>query len=155
MQQEQASELFSLQIDSLTKSHLWETARWAKFLSIIGFILCALIVIGGVFFSSLFSFVSGGSEMYEASGISPTGFGVVMAFISILSAVVFFFPCLFLFRFSNKMKTALNSNSQNELNISLQNLRAVFKYVGVITIIVLAIYGLFFILAILGLAAAS
>ena len=52
MEQSHSQELFSLQIDPLTKSHLWETARWAKFLSIVGFVLCGLILIGGLFFST-------------------------------------------------------------------------------------------------------
>lgn len=153
MEQEQTQELFSLHIDPLTKSHLWETARWARFLSIVGFVLCVLIILGGVFFSSLFSFLSN-NEMY-GSGINTTGLGVTMAFMYIIFAVVYFFPCLFLYRFSTKMKIALNSNAQDQLNLSFQNLRSLFKYVGIITIITLALYGLALVIAVLGLAARS
>jgi hypothetical protein len=154
MEQEQSHELFSLHIDPLTKSHLWETARWAKFLSIVGFVLCALIIVGGLFFGSLFSTFSNRSEMYEG-GINPTGLGVTMVFVYIIVAVVYFFPCLFLYRFSTKMKIALNGNAQEQLNLAFQNLKSLFKYVGIITIIMLALYGLAIVIGLLGLAAAN
>ena len=154
MEQPSSPELFSLHIDPSTKSQLWETARWAKFLSIIGFILCALVILGGLFFGSLFSSFTSRREMYDA-GIDPSGLGVVMAFIYIIVAVVYFFPCLFLYRFANKMKLALAGNVQDELNLAFQNLKSLFKYVGIITIIVLALYGLAILMGILGLAAGS
>ena len=152
MEQESSHELFSLQIDPLTKSYLWEIARWAKFLSIIGFILCLLILLGGLFFSSSLSYFSAGNETIQ-DGVNPTGLGVTMAFVYIILVVVYFFPCLFLYRFSTKMKAALNGNAQDQLNLSFQNLKSLFKYVGIITIIFLAVYGLVLVLAILGLAA--
>ena len=53
------------------------------------------------------------------------------------------------------MKIALHGNAQEQLNLSFQNLKSLFKYVGVITIIILALYGLILVLGILGLAAGS
>ncbi|MGZ3959608.1 MAG: hypothetical protein ACXVBT_17095, partial [Flavisolibacter sp.] len=62
MDQEQSTELFSLQIDSMTKTHLAETARWGRFLAIVGFIMCGLIVLGGIAFGSFFSMVARGND---------------------------------------------------------------------------------------------
>ena len=53
------------------------------------------------------------------------------------------------------MKTALNSNDQEYLNQSFQNLKSLFKYVGIITIIVIAVYALMLAIFVLGLAARS
>jgi hypothetical protein len=50
------------------------------------------------------------------------------------------------------MKTALNGNAQEQLNLSFQNLKLLFKYVGIITIILLALYGLALVVAVLTLA---
>ena len=141
MEQEQSSELFSLQIEPLSKSYLWEAARWGKFLSIVGFAMCALIVLIGIFFGSFFSFFTRNTDGY-GDAINTTGLGAAMAFIYILIAIVYFFPCLFLFRFATKMKTAINGNSQEELNVSFQNLKSMFKYVGILTIIGLALFAL-------------
>ncbi|MGZ3839469.1 MAG: DUF5362 family protein [Flavisolibacter sp.] len=146
MDQEQSTELFSLQIDSMTKTHLAETARWGRFLAIVGFIMCGLIVLGGIAFGSFFSMVARGNDGYDR-GVFTTALGTAMVFVYIIVAVVYFFPCLFLFRFSAGMKKALNSNSQDELDLAFQNLKSMFKYVGVITIIFLALYALGVIIA--------
>jgi hypothetical protein len=150
---EQNSTLFSLSIDPLTKAHLQETARWGKFLSIIGFIMCGLVAVGGIFFSTILTSFMSRSEGYEGASLNTTGLGAVMAFVYIIFGVIYFFPCLFLFRFSTQMKTALNANEQDRLNNAFQNLKSLFRYVGIITIIVLALYGLLLVIALLGLAA--
>lgn len=155
MEQFHSQELFSLHIDPLTKSHLGETARWAKFLSIVGFVLCGLILIGGLFFSTVLGNLASRGEAYEGAPFSSAGLGATMAVFYIIFAVIYFFPCLFLYRFANKMKTALYGNAQDQLNLSFQNLKSLFKYVGVITIIILALYGLILVLGVLGLAAGS
>lgn len=152
MEHEQSTELFSLQIDPLTKSHLAETARWGRFLSIVGFVMCGLIVLGGIAFGSFFSLITRGNDIYDKGGVTA-GMGAAMIFVYIIVAVVYFFPCLFLFRFSAKMKKALNSNSQDDLDLSFQNLKSMFKYVGIITIICLALYALGLIIALFASAA--
>lgn len=144
------SQLFSLTIDPLIKSHLSETARWGKFLAILGFILCGLVVIVGLFFGTLFSSLVSRSEVSYEGNISSGSLGAMAAVLYIIIAVVYFFPCLFLYRFSTKMKTALNGNEQTDLTLAFQNLKSLFRYVGIITVIVLAIYLIIFLFAILG-----
>jgi len=148
--EENQSQLFSLTIDPIIKSHLSETARWGKFLSILGFILCALIVIFGVFFGTFFTTIIDRTEAPYSSPMTDGSFVALMAIVYIIVAVVYFFPCLFLYRFSTKMKTALNGNEQTDLTLSFQNLKSLFRYVGVITVIMLAIYLVIFLFAILG-----
>lgn len=144
------SQLFSLTIDPLIKSHLSETARWGKFLAILGFILCGLVVIIGIFFGSIFSMLATRSEVPYNSPVNSGSFGAMMAIVYIIIAVIYFFPCLFLYRFSSKMKTALNGNEQTDLTLAFQNLKSLFRYVGIITVIILAIYLIIFLFAILG-----
>jgi len=153
--EENQSQLFSLTIDPVIKSHLSETARWGKFLSILGFIMCVLIVVLGVFFGTFFSTIMNRTEEPYNSPINSGSLGAMMAVIYIIIAVVYFFPCLFLYRFSTKMKAALNSNDQAYLSLSFQNLKSLFRYVGVITVIVLGIYLIIFLFAILGAAFVS
>lgn len=146
---EENNSLFSLTIDPVTKSHLMESARWGKFLAIIGFILCVLMVVMGIFFGTFMS------RLYSRDaypGMSDGGNAVTaaMVFLYLIIAVINFFPCLFLFRFATGMKAALNGNDQNTLNTSFQNLKALLRYVGIITIIVLVIYGLGIVFVLLG-----
>jgi len=73
-----------------------------------------------------------------------------MTIVYLSFGVLYFFPCLFLFRFANNMIVALNSNEQITLNRSFQNLKIMFRYVGILTIIVLALYIIAFVFGILG-----
>lgn len=142
MEQDQNTSLFGLSIDPISKAHLADAARWAKFLAIVGFIVCGLIVIVGIFAGSLLESFSS-TRRYEGfdSNVEVTrGLGVVATVFYILIAVLYFFPCLFLFNFASKMKTALLSNDQDVLNSSFQNLKKTFRYIGVLSIIVLSFW---------------
>ena len=152
MEQNQDLSLFNLNIDQSSKAHLSEAARWAKFLSIVGFIVCGLIVLIGVFAGSVFTMFSPyqNSPYSDFQGSAAGGFGAMLAVIYIVFALIYFFPCLFLFRFANKMKAALASNEQEVLNASFQNLKASLRFVGILTIIVIAFWILGIIVAVLG-----
>lgn len=157
MEQNQDSSLFGINVDQTAKSHLAEAAKWAKFLSIMGFIFCGFIVLIGLFFGtfmSMFSSRYGENNPYNDFPAS-TGFGASMAVLYIVIALIYFFPCLFLFRFSVKMKAALASNDQEVLNTSFQNLKASFRYVGIIMIVMLAFWALALIIGVLGVATGS
>ena len=144
MEQNQDSpSLFGLSIDQTSKNHLAEAARWAKFLAIMGFIMCGLIILVGIFAGSLFATLSNRPYNRFDNEIGTSvraGYTVVMAVAYIIFAVLYFFPCLFLFHFAVKMKTALLTDSQEMLNTSFQNLKKMFRYVGIMTIIVLGLY---------------
>src|SRR6266516_3400318 len=134
MEQDQSSSLFGLSIDSAAKSHLSDAARWAKFLAIMGFIVCGCIVIIGIFAGSIFENLSSRYEGFDRNGqINTRGLGAIAAVVYILIALLYFFPCLFLFNFASRMKTALLSNDQDKLNSSFQNLKKTFRYMGVLT----------------------
>lgn len=151
MEENQNTSLFGLGIDPAAKAHLSEAARWARFLAIIGFVLVGLIVIFGIFAGSIFglmsSRMSSSESPFGSSGMA--GMGGMFAVIYIIIALIQFFPCLFLYRFATKMKTALAANDQEVLNTSFQNLKILFRYMGIITIIVLAFYAIFILIALL------
>jgi uncharacterized membrane protein len=129
--------LFELSIDQDAHTYLSETARWAKFLAIVGFVTCGIIavvafVIGPILSATAFSSLPN-------NGLSAMGGGMITTlYLSI--AVLYFFPCLFLFRFAVRLKAALRDNDQVRLTSSLKSQKTLFKYVGIMTIIVLAIY---------------
>ena len=148
--------LFSLSIDPVTKAHLTETAKWAKFLAIVGMISLVLMVIAGVFGSAmLFTTMSGGIDRdYPSTGMAAYSSGIMATYMVVI-AVIYFFPLLFTLRFANKMKAALYGNDQQALNIAFQNLKACFRYIGIITIIGLVFLAIIIIFGIIGAAAFS
>ena len=125
-----------LLIDSVSQVHLKETAMWAKFLAIAGFIISILIAIGAVFAGTMFNKLAAGMPGGSKAGMM-TG-GVIMLMYLLIAAVAFFMS-LFLFRFGVKMKVALITNDQESLNLSFQNLKVYYRFAGIITIIYLVI----------------
>lgn len=153
MEQTQDSALFGLGIDPSTKGHLSEAARWAKFLAIVGFICCGLTVLFGLFFGTIFSRLGNSNpySTYDDNNAAITGaMGAAMAVVYIVIALIWFFSFLFLYKFATKMRVALATNDQEVLNASFQNLKIMFRYVGIITIIVLAIYVLMLLVILAG-----
>jgi ABC-type dipeptide/oligopeptide/nickel transport system permease component len=130
--------LFELQIDQQSISYLGETARWAKFLSIVGFIMCGLMIVLALFAGTLMATLS----RFRSNDALQSMAGMESAFplIYIAIALLYFFPCLYLFNFAGKMQTALHDNDQTSLNASFGQLKSCFKFVGILTIIVLSFY---------------
>jgi len=150
MDTQQDSSLFGLNIDPNVKNHLSEAAKWAKFLAIVGFVICGLVVLMGIFAGSFLASMG----RYSSSESEITGaMSTLLAVVYILFAVLYFIPVLFLYRFATQMKIALASNDQGVLTTSFQNLKRMFRYVGILTIIVLAFYALALLFALLGVAA--
>lgn len=141
MESTNQSSFFELSVDHESIEQLTETARWAKFLAIVGFIMCGLIAIVSFFIGTIFASSS-------LSGISGTGAGVASAFGGVLITLVYlviavaqFFPCLFLYQFAVRLRMALRTNDQVKLNESLKSQKFLFRYAGIATIIVLCLYG--------------
>lgn len=146
---EQDNSLFDLSVDGLVKNHLNETAKWGKFLAIIGFIGCALIILIAFYF--MFAVSSTVSELdyynrQRVSGAAAVGGGIVY----VIMAVIYFFPCLYLLRFSVKMKQALLSDDQALMTEGFKNLKMSMRFVGIVTIVFLALFLLGMLAGILG-----
>jgi Family of unknown function (DUF5362) len=119
----------SLSIQS--KAFLSETAGWAKFLGIVGFVFIGLMILLGFFAGSMMSAFGG-------TGLP----GAFFTIFYIVFALLYFFPCYYLVKFSSNMKQALQFQSRELLDSALENLKSFFKYLGIFTIVILAIYAL-------------
>ena len=140
--------LFELQVDHEATIYLKEAARWAKFLAILGFICCGIFILAGLFAGSFIASMYSrmGAERGAAMG------GAFYSFIYIAIALLYFFPCLYTFNFAKKMQLALRSNDQSQLNQSFRNLKACYRFVGILTIIWLCFVALGLIFTVIGLA---
>lgn len=139
------SNLFELQIDHEVSSHLRETAKWAKFISIVSFVILGLIVAVVLIFGSIaFSYSS--ASPFSAAIMPSNGIAQFLMFLLIIAMI--FFPALFLLKFSNKMLQALNNNDQYTLVASFRQLKLYYKYIGILTLVVISIYALIFLIGI-------
>ncbi|MFZ6051524.1 hypothetical protein [Halocola ammonii] len=130
-------------LTSYTLDYLQSAAKWAKFLSIVGFIGVALMVFLAFWVGNSFSAIGRGF------GINQLG-GLVFTIIYLVLAAVYFFPVFFLFRFSSKALIAIRRIDQHEMDESFSNLKAMFQYMGIVTIVglTLNIFGYLFAMAI-------
>jgi hypothetical protein len=71
--------------------------------------------------------------------------GATVVIMYVLVGLLYFFPCLFLLQFANKMRLALMSNDDLLLSESFRSLKKTFRYIGVLMIIGL----LFFLLGLI------
>ena len=141
---EQNESLFSLSIDPVTKSHLSETSRWTKVLAIGGIVCVVLIVAAGIY---QYILLSRFDDVF-GRGFDSARISIIIGYILVL--LLIFFPVLYLFRFSARMKTAIDSNDQNALNEAFLYMKVYFRYLGIITVISLVLFGLSFIIGIVG-----
>lgn len=129
------TELEQLTLNGRSKSFLRETAKWSKFLSIIGFVGIGLMIVFALFAGAIFSAIPQAKAM-------PFDLGIVMTITYLILAAVYFFPIYYLYQFSTKMKTALLTKNDDTLSDAFEVLKSHYKFVGVFTIIILSLYAL-------------
>jgi hypothetical protein len=71
-----------------------------------------------------------------------------MGFIYIIFAVIYYFPVSYLHKFSREMKQGLSSKDMNSVSFGFQNLKSLFKFLGIFTIVILSVYALIFLFTI-------
>ena len=127
-------------INSEIKGYLLETSKWGKFLAIIGYVGMGLLLLLGLAFIVGFSIFS---------SVSNVGFPMrIMGLIYILISVVYYFPVNYLYKFSIQFKQGFNSNNQQTITSGFENLKKLFKFMGIFTIVLLSIYALIIIVAV-------
>ncbi len=125
----------AFRLNATAISHLRSTARWAFFLSILGFIGVGFMAIGGVASAAMFSFMS------DTMGNSPMPFPpALFSIFYFILAVVYFFPVLYLYRFSSQTQTAVQQEDPEALNDALSNLNAHYKFIGILSIALIGLY---------------
>lgn len=133
----------TLVVDDQLKYYIRDTAKWAKFLAIVGFIFTAIIVIMAFSMGGLMS-------VFSRMGGFPNVGGVFLTILYLIIALLYFIPCLFLYRFARRTQIALDQNQQEQLLSGFDHLNRFFKFVGILTLIYLIIMVLAIIAIIVG-----
>ncbi len=113
-----------LQVTPAIRQYWQETSRWALFFALLGFLYLAFIVI----------------SILWAGAKSPALLGGVFS-VFLVGALVFF-PVWYIFQFAQKLRSALQTDDTAAAEESFTNLRRFYQFVGVLTIIVLALYAI-------------
>ena len=137
------TELEQLTLTSRAKGFLKETAKWCKFLSILGFLGLGLLFLSSFFISTIYA------SMPQSTSI-PFNLGTAMTIFYIIMIAIYIFPLYYLHQFSVKLKKALTSKDDEVLANAFEMLKSHYKFVGVFTIIMLSIYILAGIVGLMG-----
>lgn len=122
-----------IEIEQGTLSDLNTTRKWSMFLAILGFIFLGLLIIIGI---AATSFLSAFSTSESRVGFPEW----ILIIIFLIMAAVYFFPMLFLFRFSKHTANAVSTLDKNEMHKAFHNLKSYFVYIGILIIIILSFY---------------
>jgi hypothetical protein len=123
----------NLVVDNLGKSYVLDTARWGRFIGIVYLIAILLVCL-------IFPFILVNSPQYEAL---PSGSASFWAGFYIAAMIgMNFYPLYALIKSSTQAKKAITLNDQSLFTDSLRLTRNLYKYLGVLTIILICFYGL-------------
>jgi hypothetical protein len=138
-----------LHLDETAVLHLKETSKWAKFLSIVGMVMMAFVLIIGlimVFSVGMFSSMS--PNLGPASGMMGVGIGILY----LLMAALYVYPIWKLYQFANFSQQAIASRDSQLLTQAMEAQKSMYKFMGILLAILLSIYALTFVLGFLGMA---
>ncbi len=131
-----------LEVSELAKSYIRETARWAKFLAIMGFILAGILTL------SLISMLASppGAEINPYVATFGKAGNVFVIFVLGLAILVLLYPGITLYKFASSSQNACLTNDSIQLDNAFKNLKRTFRFVGIYTIFMLFVYGIAIIL---------
>lgn len=143
----------NLIVTDVVKDYLLETAKWAKFIAIIGFVMVGLMLVMALFMGSIMASLAAFSP---EAGMMPAIGGGFFTVIYILIAAVYFIPIKYLFDFSRKVKSAIEIKDQNLFTEAMMKLKSHYKFIGVLMLIIVSLYVIMFVMILVGgLAAAA
>jgi Na+/melibiose symporter-like transporter len=122
-----------IELEYETLKDLDKTRKWTMFLAILGFIgIGALLIVGiitGIFLS-----------VFNKGDTASSYPGWLACVIIISASAIYFFPLLYMFRFSRFIASVAKTKSTEELKKAFKNLRSYFTYIGILVIVLLVIY---------------
>lgn len=128
-----------LELSASAAEYLNETRKWSMFLAILGFLFVGMIALASLFLM----FGSAASPLGDTFG----AIGFLGGFFYLMTGALYFFPIFYLFMFAFKTKKALSMTDNQTLEGALKNLKSHYKFIGILTILIIALYVLFFMFA--------
>ena len=134
------SEINSLDVTPESRAYLLEAAKWGRFVSIVGFVFMGLFLLLFLFMGGTLLSLGGSSGMEGA--VAGAGFGIFLNVV--ITMVIMFFPNYYMYNFSTRVITAVNSTSTLDLTDGLKNLKSLFKFYGILMVISIAFLAIMF-----------
>lgn len=122
-------------VSDVSKKQLKEISSWATFFAILGFVGVGLMALVAILIVVVVPLIpTDGSNSFA---MYPT---TLIGGVYLVIAVVYFFPVLYLFRFATKMKSALLDSNILKVDDAFINMKSHFRYMGIMTIVIISLY---------------
>lgn len=128
-----------LEVTTEAKNYLRETAKWAKFLSIVGFVFTGILVFFAIFLGLFMGRLSYG---FDAIGPIEGFMAAGLALVYLLIALLYFYLLWKLYLFAVNTNKALVTDDSHMLASAFKAQNAMFKFIGIFTIVVISLYGI-------------
>ena len=119
-----------LKITSEIRKYWKESTQWGLFFAVLGFLYVGLLLLGLLSSNSL------------------TGFGFGLFTLMLMGGFVFL-PTWLIFQFSQKVKKALDTDHTAPAEEGFTQLRYLYQFIGILTIVGLSVYVLAFLFSLL------
>lgn len=137
----QTDSLANIPVTPLMIEHLRATKPWVRFMSIMMFI------------SVGFMFLAGLAMMFMSSpmgGRGPQFFGPVMGIVYFVLGGLYLAPAFFLHQYASAIQDLLRGGGDVAMETALGSQKSFWRFVGILTLVILCIYALVFVFAIFG-----
>lgn len=134
----QRDPLANIPVTPLMIEHLRATKPWVRFMSIMSFIGAGLMVLLGLFMIL----------MPIAPGMKGFGVGPIVGLIYIAMAAIYIAPAVFLHRFASAIGDLMVGGGDVALEAALGSQKSFWRFVGILTLVVVCIYALIIVVAI-------
>ena len=135
---EKQTDVLHLSIDDRARAHFFEIIRWGRFLGILSAVMTILFSVMLLLALSVQSTLAG----IQASGSLA---GIIIGILFFIG--IYFYPIYALIQFGSYIRNGLNNQNQEEFNRGLKMLGSFFKYIGILAIILIVLYGIIFMIA--------
>lgn len=135
-QEDFQNEEINLVVNEDMRSYLYETAKWARFLSIVGFLMTGLLVMiafSASAFETALTQTPGGEQMAQLGS-------TMLMIMMLIFALIYFYPSLMLFKYATSAKTAVLYGDQESLVTAMAKMKSFFKFWGILTLVMISFY---------------
>ena len=127
------------------RSYIYDMAKWANFLAIVGFVIVGFLILTSFTIGSAMSTNPELAAAMSTSRLSPIGITIFC----LVYAFAVFYPSLLMFKYAAKAKFGVLYGEQASLDEALGKMKSLFKFWGIITIVLLSLYIIFIVIGIL------
>jgi hypothetical protein len=129
------------------RSYFYDMAKWANFLAIVGFVVSGFMIISAFTVgAAMQTNPELGAMLGQIGALGTVGITIIF----LLYGFAIFYPSWLMLKYATKAKQGILYNEQNNLNEALSKLKSLFKYWGILTIIIMALYAMMIVFTIMG-----